>query len=105
MWQSYNDVEIPNDGTATRFSLSDLVGTGPWAAGQSRVVMAGRHAAVLHVSKLAHDRGALVEERQEAQRSTAAAVQDSEQVRAHNPERMFPAKPDTPLIEPVRLTT
>lgn len=33
-WQSYNDVEIPNDGTATRFSLSDLAGAGPWAAGR-----------------------------------------------------------------------
>jgi hypothetical protein len=34
VWQSYNDVEIPNDGSATRFSLSDLVGNGPWAAGR-----------------------------------------------------------------------
>src|SRR5574338_469347 len=34
VWQSYNDVEIPNDGTATRFSLSDLTGTGPWGAGR-----------------------------------------------------------------------
>jgi hypothetical protein len=34
-WQSYNDVEIPNDGTATRFSLSDLVGTGPWPSGRA----------------------------------------------------------------------
>jgi hypothetical protein len=33
-WQSYNDVEIPNDGTATRFSLSDLAGGGPWTAGR-----------------------------------------------------------------------
>jgi hypothetical protein len=33
-WQSYNDVEIPNDGTATRFSLSDLAGSGPWAGGR-----------------------------------------------------------------------
>jgi hypothetical protein len=33
-WQTGNDVEIPNDGTATRFSLSDLAGTGPWAAGR-----------------------------------------------------------------------
>ena len=33
-WQSYNDVEIPNDGTATRFSLYDLAGAGPWAAGR-----------------------------------------------------------------------
>jgi hypothetical protein len=34
VWQSYNDVEIPNDGTATRFSLSDLAGAGPWGAGR-----------------------------------------------------------------------
>jgi hypothetical protein len=33
-WQSYNDVEVPNDGTATRFSLSDLAGVGPWASGR-----------------------------------------------------------------------
>jgi hypothetical protein len=31
-WQSYNDVEIPNDGSATRFSLYDLAGSGPWAS-------------------------------------------------------------------------
>lgn len=31
VWQSYNDAEIPNDGTATRFSLFDLAGAGPWA--------------------------------------------------------------------------
>lgn len=30
VWQNLNDVEIPNDGTATRFSLSELVGTGPF---------------------------------------------------------------------------
>lgn len=34
VWQSRNDVQVPNDGTATRFSLVDLVGTGPWAAGR-----------------------------------------------------------------------
>jgi hypothetical protein len=33
-WQSYNDVEIPNDGSATRFSLYDLAGGGPWPAGR-----------------------------------------------------------------------
>ena len=33
-WQSYNDVEIPNDGSATRFSLKELIGTGPWPAGR-----------------------------------------------------------------------
>ncbi len=34
-WQSYNDVEIPNNGSATRFSLSDLTGRGPWPAGRA----------------------------------------------------------------------
>ena len=34
VWQSNNKVEIPNDGTATRFSLQDLVGGGPWPAGR-----------------------------------------------------------------------
>jgi hypothetical protein len=34
VWQSYNDVEIPNDGTSTRFSLFDLAGAGPWAGGR-----------------------------------------------------------------------
>lgn len=32
VWQSRNDVEIPNDGSASRFSLVDVVGTGPWPA-------------------------------------------------------------------------
>jgi hypothetical protein len=34
VWQGSNDVEIPNDGTATRFSLRDVVGGGPWPAGR-----------------------------------------------------------------------
>lgn len=34
-WQTSNDVEIPNDGSATRFSLSDLVGSGAWWAGRA----------------------------------------------------------------------
>ena len=34
-WQSYNDVEIPNDGTATRFSLTELAGAGPWPAARA----------------------------------------------------------------------
>jgi hypothetical protein len=33
-WQSRNDVEIPNDGSATRFSLRALAGSGTWAAGR-----------------------------------------------------------------------
>ncbi len=45
-WQSYNDVEIPNDGTATRFSLQDVAGSGPWPAGRVYVTwrVAERHA-------------------------------------------------------------
>lgn len=43
--------------------------TEPWTAGQSRDVMADVHSAVLHVSDSRSDRGALVEERQEARRS------------------------------------
>jgi hypothetical protein len=44
-WQSYNDVEIPNDGSATRFSLSELAGKGPWPAGRVYVSWnsVGRH--------------------------------------------------------------
>jgi hypothetical protein len=34
VWQSRNDVQIPNDATGTRFSLVDLVGNGPWPAGR-----------------------------------------------------------------------
>jgi len=46
VWQSYNDVEIPNDGTGTRFSLKDVAGTGPWPAGRLYVTWrpAERHA-------------------------------------------------------------
>ena len=44
-WQSYNDVEIPNDGSATRFSLEALAGNGPWPAGRLYVTwnVAERH--------------------------------------------------------------
>ena len=33
-WQSRNTVQIPNTGEGTRFSLEELVGSGPWAAGR-----------------------------------------------------------------------
>jgi hypothetical protein len=33
-WQSRNTVQIPNTEVGTRFSLKELVGTGPWAAGR-----------------------------------------------------------------------
>ena len=34
VWQTGNAVQVPNDATATRFSLPDLIGTGPWSAGR-----------------------------------------------------------------------
>ncbi len=34
LWQSRNDVQIPNDENGTRFSLVDLAGNGPWASGR-----------------------------------------------------------------------
>lgn len=45
VWQSYNDVEVPNDGSATRFSLASLSGSGPWAAARLYVTwnVAERH--------------------------------------------------------------
>jgi hypothetical protein len=33
-WQSKNTVQIPNTDLGTRFSLEELVGSGPWAAGR-----------------------------------------------------------------------
>jgi hypothetical protein len=33
-WQTRNDVQIPNALPATRFSLLDVAGTGPWPAGR-----------------------------------------------------------------------
>jgi hypothetical protein len=34
VWQTSNDVQIPNDASGTRFSLVDVIGEGPWAAGR-----------------------------------------------------------------------
>lgn len=34
VWQSSNDVQIPNSELGTRFSLADLAGNGPWPAGR-----------------------------------------------------------------------
>lgn len=34
VWQSRNDVQIPNDENGTRFSLVDLAGSGSWPAGR-----------------------------------------------------------------------
>ena len=34
VWQSKNTVQIPNTDAGTRFSLEELVGSGPWASGR-----------------------------------------------------------------------
>jgi hypothetical protein len=34
VWQSRNDVQIPNTSAGTRFSLVDVIGNGPWPAGR-----------------------------------------------------------------------
>jgi len=39
VWQGKNDLRIPNDATATRFSLVDVVGTGPFGAGRATVLV------------------------------------------------------------------
>jgi hypothetical protein len=53
-WQGYNNVEIPNDGSATRFSLRDVVGSGPWPAGRMYVTwnVAPRHGVRLLLAPL-----------------------------------------------------
>ncbi|MFN3597771.1 MAG: hypothetical protein ACK41D_10930 [Rubricoccaceae bacterium] len=53
-WQSRNDVEIPNDGAATRFSLKELTGSGPAPAGRVYVTWqpGARHALRLLVAPL-----------------------------------------------------
>jgi hypothetical protein len=53
-WQSYNDVQIPNDPSGTRFSLRDLAGSGPWPAGRVYVSWAlnERHAVRLLAAPL-----------------------------------------------------
>ena len=35
VWQGHNDAEIPNDGSATRFSLAELAGRGPRPTGRA----------------------------------------------------------------------
>jgi len=45
VWQSRNDVQIPNNISATRFSLMELVGHGPWPAARVYVTwnISARH--------------------------------------------------------------
>jgi hypothetical protein len=34
VWQTRNDVQVPNDESGTRFSIIDVTGEGPWPAGR-----------------------------------------------------------------------
>ena len=53
-WQTVNDVEIPNDDTATRFALNDLIGGGPFPAGRLYLTwyMTHRHSVKLLLAPL-----------------------------------------------------
>jgi len=37
-WQSRNDVQIPNDQSADRFDLTDILGSGPWATARLNAI-------------------------------------------------------------------
>jgi hypothetical protein len=56
VWQSRNDVQIPNDETGTRFSLVDLAGNGPWFAPRLQVSwnIKGRHGLQLYLAPLSY---------------------------------------------------
>ena len=56
VWQSRNDVQIPNDETGTRFSLVDLVGNGPWFAPRLQISwnIKGRHGLQLFLAPLSY---------------------------------------------------
>jgi hypothetical protein len=64
VWQTSNDVEIPNDGTATRFSLRNVVGSGPWPAGRIYVTwnLAERHGLRLLLAPLSVTEDGLLDE-------------------------------------------
>jgi hypothetical protein len=56
VWQSRNDVQIPNDASGTRFSLVDLAGQGPWPAARIQIswTLAGRHGLQAYLAPLAY---------------------------------------------------
>jgi len=56
VWQTSNDVQIPNDANGTRFSLEELVGSGPWPAGRFYFTwnIKGRHGIRLTLAPLSY---------------------------------------------------
>ncbi len=56
VWQSRNDVQIPNDESGTRFSLVDLAGKGPWFAPRLQIswTLKGRHGLQVYLAPLSY---------------------------------------------------
>lgn len=56
VWQSRNDVQIPNNESATRFSLVDLAGNGPWFAPRIQIswTIKQRHGLQLFLASLSY---------------------------------------------------
>ena len=66
-WQSRNTVQIPNTEAGTRFSLDDLVGSGPWAAGRVYFTwnFKRRHSLRVLAAPLSYTESGIFEERVE----------------------------------------
>lgn len=64
VWQSRNNVQIPNDANGTRFSLRDLAGSGPWPAGRFHFTwnVSGRHGLSLLLAPLSYTETGTFEE-------------------------------------------
>jgi hypothetical protein len=62
VWQSMNDVQIPNSSAGDRFSLSDLSGNGPWVAGRlyTTVHFTPKHSLRLLVAPLTIEEDAIL---------------------------------------------
>jgi hypothetical protein len=86
----FGQARKPRADGAKRSGLTELR-----TAGQSRVVMTAMQATVAHVSEHARAIEARWWKVGRRRRASAAAVRNSERVRAHPNERVFPAKPDT----------
>jgi hypothetical protein len=64
LWQTRNDVQIPNDATGTRFSLVDLVGEGPWLSGRLTATwnVGSRHGIRVLLAPLSYTESGSIEE-------------------------------------------
>jgi hypothetical protein len=62
IWQSRNDVQIPNDADGTRFTLVDVAGNGPWAGARLYATwnIARRHSVRLLAAPLSYTESGLL---------------------------------------------